>query len=347
MAACAEQQVVPPPPPPPPPVVVAPPPEPPPPPPKPSLTDLERATFTIVLAGYNAHDAAKAASGYADDALVRVAGSGDIEGRAAVQANAQEWFDTFSNIKLAPRRVWMFGDMVATEWVMNGNYAGTALGTKGKDQPVGYVGLSLMWFDDEGRVKEEHRYADFAIAAKQVSGKTPIPAIPEIPAAPQVFSPAADTATNVDVARSVYGAIENKNEKDLLARLTDDVTLEGPFGKASGKTDAKKFFATFARAFPDAKLTITNAWGTADGAIVEYVLTGTFRGPIAGLSPLNRAIAIHAVDVMKLADGKVSTIATDSNGPAELVPPVAVKASMQVASKGEKAPSTPPAPKKK
>jgi hypothetical protein len=62
---------------------------------------------------------------------------------------------------------------------------------------------------------------------------------------------------------------------------------------------------------------------------------------------LNRAIAIHAVDVMKLADGKVSTIATDSNGPAELVPPVAVKASMQVASKGEKAPSTPPAPKKK
>jgi steroid delta-isomerase-like uncharacterized protein len=267
-----------------------------------------------VIGGVNAHDAAKMVSGYADDALIRIAGASDVVGRAAAQTNAQEWLDTFSNTKLAPRRVWMFGDTVVTEWVMTGNYAGTFFGTKGKDQPVGYAGLSILWFDGDGRVKEEHRYADLAAVAKQVSSKGPGPTMPELPAAPQSFSPAADSATNVEVARSVYGAIENKSEKDLLARLTDDVTLDGPFGKMIGKAEAKKFFATFARAFPDARLTVTNAWGTADGALVEYVLTGTQKGTIQGVAPTNRTVAVHAVDVMKITDGKVASSSTYSNG---------------------------------
>ena len=316
LAACAEEQVVVKPPPPPPPVVEAPPPppEPPPPPPKPSLTELETTTLMTTTGGLNAHDAAKAASGYAEDALIRVAGMSDIEGRSALQANNQEWFDTLSNIKMGARRVWILGDTIVAEWVLTGNYTGTLFGTKGKDQPVGYAALSLFWFDGEGHIKEEHRYADVGAVAKQVSNKSPIPTVPEIPAAPQMFAPAADAAANVDVARSVYGAIENKNDNDLLARLTDDVALEGQFGKVVGKAEAKKFFASFAKAFPDARLTLTNAWGTADGAIVEYVLTGTQRGPILGLAPTNRAIAVHAVDVMKMAGGKVSGVSTYSNG---------------------------------
>jgi ketosteroid isomerase-like protein len=266
------------------------------------------------LAAVNAHDATKEGSVYADDALVRVAGRNDIEGRAAAQANAQEWFETFSNLKLGPRRLWTFGDLVVTEWVVNGNYTGDIFGTKGKNQPIGYVGLSFMWFDGEGRVKEEHRYADLGTVATQVSKKGPIPPIPEIPAEPQTFAPAADAATHVEVARSVYGAIENKNEKDLLSRLTDDVTLDGPFGKVTNKAEAKTFFAAFSKAFPDARLTITNAWGTADGAIVEYVLTGTQKGSILAISPTNRAIAVHAADVMKMTGGKVSSAVTYSNG---------------------------------
>src|ERR1700722_18356132 len=118
LAACAEEQkvVAPPPPPPPPVAVVAPPPEPPAPPPKPSLAELEKETLMTVVGGVNAHDAAKMVSGYADDALIRIAGSSDVVGRAAAQTNAQEWLDTFSNAKLGPRRVWMFGDTVVTEW---------------------------------------------------------------------------------------------------------------------------------------------------------------------------------------------------------------------------------------
>ena len=75
LAACAEEQkvVAPPPPPPPPVAVVAPPPEPPAPPPKPSLAELEKETLMTVVGGVNAHDAAKMVSGYADDALIRIA----------------------------------------------------------------------------------------------------------------------------------------------------------------------------------------------------------------------------------------------------------------------------------
>ncbi len=322
LLACGgeEQEVQPPAP--PPPVAAAPPPSAPPlespaaaPPPKPPLADLQKAALGTAAAALNAHDPAKIAGCYADGAVIHVAGLNDISGKDAIAANMKEWFDTFSNVKVAFKRVWVQKDVIVLEWVLNGTYTGDLFGTKGKDQPIGHLGLSLLWFDDDGHVKEEHRYGDLGTVAQQVSKKN-APPLPELPAAPETIASTGspDEAGRLDVAKGVYAALQSKSEADFLGKLSDDVEYDGHLGHVKGKADAKKFLRSLTKAFPDLKFDVTNGWAIGDYAIVEYVLSGTHKGAILGMPPTNRAITTHAVDVLKIADGKVVRAATYSNG---------------------------------
>ncbi len=303
-----------------PPPVAAPPPAPEAPSAKPPLADLEKAALQAAALALNAHDAAKVAASYADDAVIRVAGLNEVDGRAAAQANMQEWFETFAGIKVGFRRVWMFGEVVVAEWVLNGQYTGDFFGKKGENQPIGHVGLSLLWFDESGHVKEEHRYGDLGTVAEQVTGKGAAvapPPMPIVPAMPQIFPPPGKNEplpSRVELAKSLYDAIELKDEADFLGKLTDDITYEGHLGQVSGKADAKVFFESLVKAFPDLKFKVTNAWGSGDTAIVEYTLSGTHKGPILGMPPTNHPILVHAVDVMRIAGDKIARASTYSNG---------------------------------
>jgi steroid delta-isomerase-like uncharacterized protein len=304
--------------PPPPPAPVAPPPVEAP--PKPPLADLEKAALMSATFALNAHDAAKVAEAYSENTVIRVAGLSEVDGRAAAQANMQEWFETFAGIKVGFRRVWMFGDVVVAEWVLHGTYTGDFFGTKGENQPIGHVGLSVLWFDDSGHVKEEHRYGDLGTVAQQVTptgAKVVPPPMPVLPAQPTILpSPGASDPgpSRVELARSMYDAIELKEEPEFLAKLTDDVTYEGHLGQVSGKAEAKVFFESLVKAFPDLKFKITNAWGSGDTAIVEYTLSGTHKGPILGMPPTNHPILVHAVDILRVVGDKISRASTYSNG---------------------------------
>jgi steroid delta-isomerase-like uncharacterized protein len=322
VSGCGAAEEVPPPvapPAPPPPVVVAPsvPVEA----PKPPLADLERVALLSAAQALNAHDAGKVAGAYSDDALIRVAGLSELHGRAAAQANMQEWFETFSGVKVGFRKVWMFGPVVVAEWVLNGMYTGDFFGQKGQNQPIGHVGLSLLWFDDNGLVKEEHRYGDLGAVAQQVGARgakaTPAPSMPILPPAPTIVpAPGAGDPgpSRVELAKGLYDSIELKVEAEFLGKLADDVTYEGHLGQVNGKAEAKVFFESLVKAFPDAKFRISNAWGSGDTAIVEYTLTGTHKGPILGMPPTNRPISVHVVDVVRFAGDKVARVSTFSNG---------------------------------
>jgi steroid delta-isomerase-like uncharacterized protein len=272
---------------------------------------------TIAL---NAHDAAGVASAYSDNAVIRVAGLSEVWGQKAIQTNMQEWFDTFAGIRIGFRRVWMFGDVVVAEWILNGTYTGDFFGQKGQNQPIGHVGLSVLMFDSDGHVKEEHRYGDLGTVAQQVAGKGPPPPQPIIPAKPDIYAPAGGvgggdgTATNIAIAKSVYAAIDAKNEANFLAELADDITYEGHLAQVSNKAEAKTFFETLIKAFPDAKFNVTSAWGSGDWVLVEYTLTGTHKGKILGMPPTNHAVEIHAVDVLKVANDHIARASTYSNG---------------------------------
>ncbi len=71
------------------------------------------------------------ASVYADDALISVAGLNEVNGRAGVAKNMTEWFEVFSKAKLGFSRVWVKGDTMVLEWVINGTHHGELFGGEG------------------------------------------------------------------------------------------------------------------------------------------------------------------------------------------------------------------------
>jgi ketosteroid isomerase-like protein len=284
-------------------------------PPKPSLAELQKTALMSAAMALNSHDAKGVAAAYADDALISVAGLNDLSGKAQIQSNMQEWFDTFSKVKVGWSRVWTKNDVMVLEWVLNGTHTGELFGVKGTDQPIGHLGLSILTFDQDGHVKAEHRYGDLGTVMAQVTGKGAKP-IPQVPAAPEMIpsTGAPDEDAKVEVVKSVYASLEKKSEADFLGKLSDDIEYEGHLGSVKRKPDAKKFFATFTKAFPDAKFEVASSWGFGDYAIVEYTLRATHKAPILGLAATNRKVIVHAVDVYKTKDGKVVKAQTYSNG---------------------------------
>jgi len=246
-------------PPPPPPVVVAPPE--PPPAPKPSLAEMQKAALGTALQGLNGHDPKMFASVYADDAIIEVAGLNEIKGRDAIAQNMAEWFEVFSQAKLGFSRVWVKGHAMVLEWVINGTHHGELFGVKGTEQPIGHYGLSIVHFNDEGKVEREDRYGELGAVMTQVGAagaKAKPRPIPAIPAAPETIVATGNEEKNLDVAKTVLTALENKKEADFTGALTDDIEQDGVFHleTSKGKDGAKKFFKSFTTAFPDAKFDV-------------------------------------------------------------------------------------------
>ena len=306
-----------------PPVVTAPPPatvEPvaTPAPPKPSLAELQQMGLKTALQGLNGHDPNMFASVYADDALISVAGLNQVNGRAGIAQNMSEWFEVFSKAKLGFSRVWMKGDTIILEWVINGTHHGELFGVKGTEQPIGHYGLSVVQFNADGKVVRENRYGELGSVMTQVGAagaKAKPRAIPEVPAAPEFIVAKGDDEKNIEIAKSALAALENKKEEAFTAVLTDDIEQDGVFHleTSKGKEGAKKFYRSFTTAFPDAKFDVTKALAIGDYAIVESTLKATQKGALGTIQPTKKPIAVHLVDVFKIKDGKVARAWTYQN----------------------------------
>jgi steroid delta-isomerase-like uncharacterized protein len=277
------------------------------------MADMQKEAINDALQGLNGQDAKKFANVYADDGVISVAGLNEIQGRAGVEANMTEWFDTFKNVKLGFSRIWVKNETLVIEWVINGTHHGEFFGVKGTEQPIGHYGLSVVVVNQDGKVSSEHRYGDLGTVMTQVSApgvKAKARPIPPIPADHETIIAAntPDEDKNVDVAKSVLGSLESgKKEADFTNLLSDDVEQDGLFHleMSKGKDGAKKFYKSFTTAFPDAKFEVAKAMAIGEYAIVESILKGTQKGAMGSIPATKKPIAIHLVDIMRIKDGKV------------------------------------------
>ncbi len=286
--------------------------------PKASLAEMQKQGLTNALMGLNGHDPAKFASVYADDAIISVAGLNEVKGRPAIQQNMAEWFEVFSKAKLGFSRVWVKGDTMVLEWVINGTHHGELFGVKGTEQPIGHYGLSVVSFNADGKVARENRYGELGSVMTQVGAagaKAKARPIPEVPAAPETILAKGEDDKNVEIAKSALTALENKKEEAFTAVLTDDIEQDGVFHleTSKGKEGAKKFYKSFTTAFPDAKFEVTKAVGIGDYAIVESTLKATQKGALGSIPATKKPIAVHLVDIFKIKDGKVARAWTYQN----------------------------------
>ena len=295
----------PPPPPPPDPVDAGPPA----PPPKPSMKDMQSQAMQAALDGLNGHDPAKFASVYSDGAVIKVAGANEITGRDAIQANMQEWFETFTKIKLGFSRVWTKDNVVVLEWVINGTHSGQLFGVKGTEQPIGHNGLSIVWFDDDGKVKEEHRFGELGVVMAQIgASKDKARPIPTVPATAELTeASSSDDQKLLDSAKAVQAAVLSTKKDDFLNLVSDDVEYDGilSINTVKGKKDAATLFTTLHTAFPDMAFQTQNAWVFGNYTITEYTMTGTQKGKLGTLPASKKPVNVHLVDIYKWKDGKI------------------------------------------
>jgi len=291
-----------------------------PPPKKKSLVELQQENLETALKGLNGHDPKMFASVYADDGVIEVAGLNEVAGRAAVEQNMSEWFETFKDIKLGFSRVWVKGDQMVLEWVINGKHHGELFGVKGKEQPIGHYGLSVVTFNQDGKVTRENRYGELGAVMTQIGGAGPNAKprpIPEVPKEPTFFSSkdSAQDDKSVEVAKAALAALEGKKEDAFTGVLTDDIEQDGlmHLETTKGKDGAKKFFKAFTTAFPDAKFEVTKAIGIGEYAIVESTMKATHKGQLGALAPTKKPVALHLVDIFKIKDGKVARAWTYQN----------------------------------
>lgn len=306
---------------PPPPVETTPPPPvtPPAPPPKKPLADLQKEAGKTIAEGFATGDAKKVAAVYSENATFKFPGMPDVTGRANIEKALAGFFASFGKIKMGEQRVFVKKEVVVTEWVMNATHTGEFMGTKATEKPVGWVGASVLWFDDDGMIKEDHTYYNaavvpFQIGASKDKNRTP----PAMPGAPQVTpsmgAPAEEE--NIKSLHALNEALEKKDEKKLGTLFTDkaewdDITLpEAQKGKAA----ILKYFKGLSGAFPDAKLATTFSFGAGDWVIEEGTYSGTNTGPLFGAPPTKKSMTIHELNIVQLdKDKKIVKAVTYGN----------------------------------
>lgn len=352
-----------------PPATVAPPPAtteatPPPPPPKPTLAELIQKNNDTFVQGMMARDAKKMASVYSENAVIKMAGMPDMTGREAVAQMHQKMFDAWSNSKGSASRIWMKGDVVITEWQMVGTHSGDFMGVKATEKPVGWQGISVTWYGEDGLRKEEHTYADMMTPMAQI-GKAPkgmkARAVPALAQKPEIFMSKGDDTENknMETAKVAFGAFEKKDANAFVGTMADNVEWDDMTQPVAskGKAESKKFFEMMTKAFPDTKAEIKNIWAFGDYVIVEEVMTGTHKGDFMGIKATKKPVNMHGIDVIQVKDGKAVHGWSYMNG-AEmamqlgLMPDPTKPAPAPAAPKGGSAPApapkggTAPAPKK-
>jgi ketosteroid isomerase-like protein len=316
LLACGGEQPAPQPPPapPPPPVASAPPPDTtPPPPPKPSLAELVPQTLQGMRDAFNAHDAKKVASFCEEGCVVTSYGQPEARGRDDVAKGLQQLFDTFADARSAPLRAWSKGNVVISENAWAGTMTGSFMGMKATGKPVGQVSAHVVWFDDDGLVKEMHEYADDAGLMAQMAGKKGAPPVPMLPTNSPEMHLAKGTPEDdklADWAKDIDTTFSKDDPKAALAAMSDDgdywVNFSG-MPAMKGKKENEKGLTAWFKAFPDQKWSNTNAWGIDGFGILERTMSGTQKGALGPLPASNKPVdGWHWLEIVQpTADGKV------------------------------------------
>jgi ketosteroid isomerase-like protein len=321
LAACGGEQPAPQPPPmtPPPPAMASatPPPAetPPPPPARPSLADVVPQTLKGIGDAFNAHDAKKVGTYYAEDCVVQSYGTPEREGHGRDDVSkAAQWVYDFSNdAKTAVTRLWIKGNVAVTEFVWAGTMTGEYMGMKPTKKPIGQLRVHVAWFNDDGLVKEQHEYGDSVGLMAQMKGAKGAPPVPTLPTnAPEMHAAkgSPDEDKLADWAKAGDEAFSKDDVKAAIGMNADDaeywINVSGK-PATKGKKDMTKELTDWFKAFPDQKWTPTNAWGIDGFAIIEHQMTGTQKGPMGPLPPSNKVVTNwHFIDIMQpTAEGKM------------------------------------------
>jgi len=296
------------------------------PPPAPKLTPAEAIAKAVksYAAPYNAHDPTAVAALYEPNAKALQSGFPGAIGRDAIAKNMKDTFGRYSDFKVATTRTFTHGNTVALEWVLTGKNDG---GDKPSGLQVGVNGVSVLTYDDDGLIKEQHLYFDTPTLrsqrdplAKAGTFRAAI-ALPTAPTENHVSKGTPDEAKVLDTAKGLYAGFEKKGGMDSMAFVTDDSVFDDYTMPASlkGTKAIKDYVTTFWTAFPDMTQTKPIQFAADDYVVTEGTMVGTQKGALGPLKASNKPISFQFVDIFRFKDGKAAHLDTYGNSAEILV----------------------------
>jgi steroid delta-isomerase-like uncharacterized protein len=120
-------------------------------------------------AAFNRRDSVALAALYSDDVrFLDQAAPGPIEGRVGVQEYIAGYFAAFPDLRWERIGVEVDGSTLIEEWRATGTHEGDLPGVPATHRRVSVDGCSVMHFDGDGLVFEEHNYWDEAGMLRQL-----------------------------------------------------------------------------------------------------------------------------------------------------------------------------------
>jgi steroid delta-isomerase-like uncharacterized protein len=261
---------------------------------------------------FNAHDADKLASSFTEDCTVESYDGPAAHGREELVAALRRTFDAFSDVKAAPLRGWVTGNVIVSELAWSGTMTGGFMGLKASHKPVGLVTVRVLHLADDGRVKTMTEYGDAAALVDQMTGKKGAPPPPVLPSNTLDLHVAKGTPDEDRLGAWAKGfdeAFDSGSPQTALAAISSDgdywTNVGGP--PLAGRTALEKGLSAWFKAFPDQKWKSTEAWGVDGFAIIEHTMSGTQKGAF-GAHPASKKTVTdwRWIDILQpAADGTV------------------------------------------
>ncbi len=136
-----------------------------------------RQSIERLLDDYNRHDAAKFASYFHEDGVLRILATGEVNnGREQIAAAAAERWRAI-DYTLQPRGVYECGEDVWVEWMQSGTHVGELMGIPATNRSYEMPGCSHFTFGGDGLIVSDVVYFDLATALRQL-GVLPEPRRP-------------------------------------------------------------------------------------------------------------------------------------------------------------------------
>jgi predicted ester cyclase len=286
------------------------------------LTAAERAAWhQECWAHFNARAWEQFRACYADTVESEQVDSGQPAARGieAAMAVNKGFTEAFPDAKGTGELILVNGAAIVSIYVLNGTHTGSLLAPDGQvipatNRPIGVYLAHHTRADAVGnKVVKEDIYSDTGTMMAQL-GLSPTPARPVVTGAaarPAVVlaSGTPGELSNVDLLRAQIAAYNSRDAKGAASYNAPDM-LYRDLAMPADQTAAESYegMQAFFKAFPDAKLAATSAWGAGSYVVATGRVEGTNRGAIPAMGvkrPTGKAVSVRYLDITRWEGGKI------------------------------------------
>ena len=111
---------------------------------------------------------------------------------------------------------------------------------------------------------------------------------------------------NETLIRRVVDEVWNQKKPALIDEAFDaKYVVQTPNGELRGPAGYRQLYSTYATAFPDCRIKITDLFGEGDKLTLAYTFTGTHSGPLMGIAPSHKRVSVDGTAIMRFKGGKI------------------------------------------